>query len=57
MGTLTNDLLNAQKINDWFSGLSNKRRDELCDEYEFPKYSSGNLHNWMVKHIYQNEVL
>lgn len=57
MGTLTNDLFNDQKINDWFSGLSNEQRDELCYKYEFPKCSSGNLYNWMVKHIYQYEIL
>ena len=57
MGTLTKEMFKLQDSNSWFSQLSTEQRDIFCDEYDFPEYGSGELQNWMVKHMHQEEVI
>lgn len=57
MGTLTGELLKKQKVNDWFSSFSENERDRLCEKYNFPKLSTGQLLNIHVEEMYNSENL
>lgn len=55
MGTLTQGLFKAQSANDWFSALTQEKRDLLCEKHNFPKTETNKLLNNMVTEMHEKE--